>query len=217
MNKIKILLVEDHTILRKGIQSLLEEEQGIEVIGEAEDGIAAMKSVEKDQPDIVLLDISLPYLNGLEITRKITKHYPKIKVLILTMHKSDEYAFELLSAGAKGYIIKQAAPNQLISAIREVSNGFIFLSPEISRKVLLRVNKKRSLNEGKKDRSQLSGRETEILQLIAEEHSPRDIARLLFISIKTVENHRYNIMQKLNIHNIAGLTKYALEKRIIQL
>ena len=217
MNKIKILLVEDHTILRKGIQSLLEEEQGIEVIGEAEDGIAAMKSVEKDQPDIVLLDISLPYLNGLEITRKITKHYPKIKVLILTMHKSDEYAFELLSAGAKGYIIKQAAPNQLISAIREVSNGFIFLSPEISRKVLHRVNKKRSLNEGKKDRSQLSGRETEILQLIAEEHSPRDIARLLFISIKTVENHRYNIMQKLNIHNIAGLTKYALEKRIIQL
>ena len=121
MDKIKVLLVEDHTILRKGIKALLEKEFGIEVIGEAEDGIEAMKAVEKSQPDIVLLDISLPYLNGLEITRKISKRYPKIKVLILTMHKSEEYVNELLTAGAKGYIIKQAAPNELISAIRSVS------------------------------------------------------------------------------------------------
>ena len=217
MKKIRVLLVEDHTILRKGIKALLEEEQGIEVIGEAEDGIAAMKSVEKDQPDIVLLDISLPYLNGLEVTRKISRQYPEIKVIILTMHNSEEYVFELLSAGAKGYIIKQAAPNELISGIKEVSGGLIFLSPGISRKVADRINKKGSLNKDEKDRSQLSGRETEVLQLIAEGHSPRDIARILFISIKTVENHRYNMMQKLDIHNIAGLTKYAIEKRIIQL
>ncbi len=216
MKKIRVLLVEDHTILRKGIKALLDEEQEIEVIGEAEDGLAAMKSFEKDQPDIVLLDISLPYLNGLEVTRKISKQYPEIKVIILTMHNSEEYVFELLSAGAKGYIIKQAAPNELISGIKEVSRGFIFLSPGISRKVTDRINKKGSLNKEEKDRSQLSGRETEVLQLIAEGHSPRDIARLLFISIKTVENHRYNIMQKLDIHNIAGLTKYAIEKRIIQ-
>lgn len=217
MDKIKVLLVEDHTILRKGIKALLEKELGIEVIGEAEDGIEAMKAVEKSQPDIVLLDISLPYLNGLEITRKISKRYPKIKVLILTMHNSGEYVIELLSAGAKGYIIKQAAPNELISAIRSVSEGFIYLSPEISKKVAGRINIKGRLNKDKKDRLQLSERETEVLQLIVEEHSPRDIAGLLFISIKTVENHRYNIMKKLDIHSIAGLTKYALEKRIIQL
>lgn len=217
MDKIKVLLVEDHTILRKGIKALLEKEFGIEVIGEAEDGIEAMKAVEKSQPDIVLLDISLPYLNGLEITRKISKRYPKIKVLILTMHNSEEYVIELLTAGAKGYIIKQAAPNELISAIRSVSEGFIYLSPEISKKVAGRINIEGRLNKDKKDRLQLSERETEVLQLIVEEHSPRDIAGLLFISIKTVENHRYNIMKKLDIHSIAGLTKYALEKRIIQL
>ena len=217
MAKIKVLLVEDHTILREGIKALLEKEPGIEVIGEADDGIEAMKAVEKLQPDIVLLDITLPYLNGLEITRKISKRYPGIKVLILTMHNSEEYVIELLTAGAKGYIIKQAAPNELISAIRSVSEGFIFLSPEISKKVVGRINIKGRLNKDKKDRFQLSERETEVLQLIVEEHSPRDIAGLLFISIKTVENHRYNIMKKLDIHSIAGLTKYALEKRIIQL
>ena len=217
MNKIKVLLVEDHTILRKGIKALLEKETRIEVIGEAEDGIEAMKAIRKSQPDIVLLDISLPYLNGLEITRKILKHYPKIKVLILTMHSSEEYVNELLTAGAKGYIIKQAAPDELISAIRSVSEGFIYLSPEISKKVAGRTNLIGRLNKDKKDRLQLSERETEVLQLIVEEHSPRDIAGLLFISIKTVENHRYNIMKKLDIHSIAGLTKYALEKKIIQL
>ena len=217
MNRIKILLVEDHTILRKGIKALLEEEQGIEVIGEAEDGIAAMKAVDKDQPEIVLLDISLPYLNGLEITRKISKHYPGIKILILTMHNSDEYAFELLSAGAKGYLIKKAAPDELISAIKTVSEGFLYISPSISKKVIERINRTGRVKKPEKDGSKLSSRETEILQLIAEGHSPRDIARLLFISIKTVENHRYNIMQKLDIHNIAGLTKYAIEKRIIQI
>lgn len=217
MSNIRALLVEDHTILRKGLCSLLENEYGIEVIGEAENGREAIEKAENLLPDVVVLDISLPLLNGLEVTRQLKKRFPEIKILILTMHTSDEFVFEILNAGAKGYVIKKAAPNELVSAIHAVYLGQSFFSPEISKMMLDRMVEKGQLTDESDVNEILTEREREILQLVAEGHSSRTIAEMLFVSLKTVENHRANIMKKLDIENLAGLIKYAISKGIIQI
>jgi len=217
MSNIKVLLVEDHTILRKGLCSLLENEYGIEVIGEAENGREAIEKAENLLPDIVVLDISLPLLNGLEVTRQLKKRFPEIKILILTMHTSDEFVFEILNAGAKGYIVKKAAPNELVAAIHAVYLGQSFFSPEISKMMLDRMVEKGQLHDDSDVNEILTEREREILQLVAEGNSSRTIAEMLFLSLKTVENHRSNIMKKLDIDNLAGLIKYAISKGIIQI
>lgn len=217
MSNIRVLLVEDHTILRKGLCSLLENEYGIEVIGEAENGREAIEKAENLLPDVVVLDISLPLLNGLEVTRQLKKRFPEIKILILTMHTSDEFVFEILNAGAKGYVIKKAAPNELVSAIHAVYLGQSFFSPEISKMMLDRMVEKGQLTDESDVNEILTEREREILQLVAEGHSSRTIAEMLFVSLKTVENHRANIMKKLDIENLAGLIKYAISKGIIQI
>jgi two-component system response regulator NreC len=214
MNKIRVLLAEDHTIVRKGLRSILNGEADLEVIGEAEDGREAVRKVEQLLPDVVLMDITMPALNGLEATRQIKKRFPEVKVLILTMHSTEEYIFQILRAGASGYVLKQAAITELVSAIRAVYGGDSFLSPSISRKVIEEyVRKAETVAENSYDR--LTDREREVLQLIAEGHSSSEIAELLHISVKTVRAHRAHLMDKLDMHGTAELTQYAIHKGVI--
>ena len=215
MNKIRVLLAEDHTIVRKGLRSLLDGEAGIEVIGEAEDGREAVEKVGQLLPDVVLMDITMPSLNGLEATRQIKKRFPEVKVVILTMHANEEYIFQILRAGASGYLVKQAAPTELLSAIQAAYQGESFLSPSISRKVIEEYIQQAEATAEKDSYDQLTDREREVLQLIAEGHPNREIADLLHISVKTVETHRANLMDKLDVHSTAELTQYAIRKGVI--
>ena len=217
MNKITVIVAEDHTIVRKGICSLIEGESGIQVIGEASDGWEAIQQVEKLLPDIVLMDISMPHLNGLEATRQIKKLFPQVKVLALTMYTNDEYVSQILQAGASGYVVKQAAPAELISAIQAVQRGDSFLSPSVSRTVIEEYLKHTEQTSQPDNLSNLTDREREVLQLLAEGYSNRNIAEKLQVSIKTVGVHRTNLMDKLGIHNVTDLVKYALRKGIIRL
>lgn len=215
MSKIRVLLAEDHTIVRKGLRSLLDGDMGIEVIEEAEDGREALEKVQRLLPDVVLMDISMPALNGMEATRQIKKQFPDVKVLILTMHATEEYIFQILRAGASGYVVKQGTPTELVSAIQAVHRGESFLSPSISRKVIEEYIRQAEAMAEKDSYDRLTNREREILQLIAEGHSTREIAELLHISVKTVETHRTHLMDKLDIYSTARLTQYAIRKGVI--
>jgi two-component system response regulator NreC len=214
MGKIKVLVVDDHTILRQGIKALLDNQEGIEVIGEAKDGREALSIIEETLPDVILMDIAMPGLNGLEATRRIKKKFPRMKVLVLTMYTNEEYIFQILNAGANGYLVKETAFQDLISAIKAVYKNEAFMSPSISKKVINSYIKKAQDDEAKTCEV-LTTREREILQLIAEGNSSKKIAELLFISPKTVETHRTHIMDKLNIHNRTGLIKYAIRKGMV--
>lgn len=214
MGKIKVLVADDHTILRQGIKALLDNQEGIEVIGEAKDGREALAIIEETLPDVVLMDIAMPGLNGLEATRRIKKKFPRMKVLVLTMYTNEEYIFQILNAGANGYLVKETAFQDLISAIKAVYKNEAFMSPSISKKVINSYIK-RAQNDEQETCEILTTREREILQLIAEGNSSKKIAELLFISPKTVETHRTHIMDKLNIHNRTGLVKYAIRKGIV--
>jgi len=215
MNPIEVLLVEDHTIVRKGLCSLLGDTEGVEIIGEAENGREAVRLVEAHRPDVVVMDISMPVLNGLEATKQIKKRFPSTKVLILTMHVNEEYIFEIIKAGASGYIVKMAVPEELVLAIRAVAKGEKFFSPSVSTIIVDALFIKGIQENGNLSYPRLTRREREVLQLIAEGHSNRKIAEMLFISIKTVETHRCHIMKKLDLHSAAELTRYAIQKGII--
>ena len=217
MSPIKVLLAEDHTIVRKGIRALLHAVTDIEVVGEAEDGREAVEKVGQLLPDIVLMDNTMPILNGLEATRQIKKQFPKIMVLILTIHTDEEYIFQILQAGESGYLIKKTAPKELVSAIEAVYRGDSFLSPSISRKVIEEYL--RHMEEAKKpdNYTQLTDREREVLQLIVEGFSNKEIAEHLHLSVTTIGNHRLNLMEKLDLHNVSDLTKYAIRKGITSL
>lgn len=217
METIKVLLAEDHTIVRKGIYSLLADASNIEVVGEAEDGREAIEKVEKLMPDVVLMDITMPNLNGLEATRQIKKQHPEVNVLILTMYTNEEYIFQVLHAGASGYLVKQSAPSELLSAIEAVYRGDTFLSPAISNKIVEAYLRQGDGPVVGSRYDTLTPREREILQLITEGYSNRDVAERLTISVKTVGVHRNNLMEKLDIHNTTDLVKYAIRKGIISL
>jgi DNA-binding NarL/FixJ family response regulator len=217
MNKITVLLADDHTVLRQGLRSLLLAESDMEVVGEAENGRQAVQMVKKIRPDVVVMDIAMPELNGLEATRQIMKDTPSIKVLILSSYSDDEYVHQLTKAGASGYLIKQTAANDLILAIREATKGNAFFSPSISKR--LRDRYREAFLNGKPVKEggeQLTSRELEVLQLVAEGKVNKQIAAELCLSIKTVEKHRQTVMDKLNIHHVAGLTRYAISKGIIE-
>jgi two-component system response regulator NreC len=209
---IKVLLVEDHTIVRKGLRSLLDGEADIQVVGEAEDGQQAVEKAQLLLPDVVLMDITMPVLNGLEATRQIKSLHPRIKVVVLTVHSTREYVFQILQAGGSGYVLKQAAVSELIQAIRAVYQGDSFLSPSISRQVVDEYGRRAAAMEDKYDK--LTAREREVLQMVAEGRTNRQIAGLMHVTIKTVEAHRSSLMNKLDLHSIAELTKYALRKGI---
>ena len=215
MNKIRVILAEDHAIVRQGLRSLLEQSENIEVIAEAEDGREAVNKTEQLKPDIVLMDISMPILNGIEATRQIKKKFPDIKVLILTMHTTEEYISQILHAGASGYLVKKSAHYELLSAIKAIQKGHSYLSPLVSKKVVDEYLQK-TKEDIKQDRyEKLTTREREVLQLIAEGKANKEIADLLFLSIKTVETHKAHLMEKLNLHTTTDLIKYAIQKGII--
>jgi DNA-binding NarL/FixJ family response regulator len=212
MGSIRVLLADDHTLVRKGLRSLLEKENGIEVVDEAENGAETLKKIEQAPPDVVVMDIGMPVLNGIETTRRIKKRYPEVKVLVLTMHAVDEYIMEILNAGASGYVLKKSAPSELITAIRTVHEGGSFLSPSICIKVVEEVRRKSGGDRKPAGYDSLTDREHEVLQLIAEGKTVREIAETLFISPKTVEVHRSNLMQKLGLRNTAEIVRYLLQK-----
>lgn len=216
MKKIGVLLVDDHTVVRQGLRALLNSEQDIEVLGEAENGRQAVMAARKTPPDIVVMDVAMPLLNGLEATRQILKAVPTARILVLTSYGDDECVAQLMQAGASGYLIKQTAANELLKAIREVHRGNAFFSPAIAKR--LRDQCREVFTSGRPARkaSELTSREAEVLQLIAEGFSNKQIAGELTISIKTVEKHRQQVMNKLNIHDVAGLTRYAISKGMVE-
>ncbi|HSF57872.1 MAG TPA: response regulator transcription factor [Candidatus Binatia bacterium] len=216
MKTVKILIADDHQILREGLKSLLEKQPGFAVVAEAEDGFSAIDGVKKHKPDIAILDIGMPDLNGIEVTRKIRSETAETRVIALSMHADRRFVMGILEAGAKGYLLKDSAFAELVTAVAAVAKGKTYLSPSIAETVV-----KSSLE--KSDRGEqgssvlLSGREREVLQLVAEGKSTKEIAFKLFVSAKTVETHRKQIMDKLNIRTVAGLTKYAIREGLTSL
>jgi DNA-binding NarL/FixJ family response regulator len=218
MKAITVLLAEDHTIVREGLGILMGLDKGLEVIAEAENGRQAVDLTRKLRPDVVLMDIAMPLLNGLEATRQILRSVPTTKVLILSAHSDDAYVKQALAYGAAGFLVKQTASNSLSKAIREVQRGMSFFSPSINRRLALHQKKAHESGalQPNPKATLLSPREMEVLQLIAEGKTNKETAWELSISVKTVEKHRHSLMEKLNIHETAGLTRHAIETGIIE-
>jgi DNA-binding NarL/FixJ family response regulator len=217
MKRITVLLAEDHTIVREGFRKMLELEDDLEVVGEAQDGRQAVAMIKKLRPDVVLMDIAMPLLNGLEATRQVLKVLPTTKVLILSAHSDDAYVKNATEFGAVGFLLKQTSSHDVCRAIREVQNGKTFFSPSISRR-RDRLHPQSSGRTGRltKKAVQLTSREMEVLQLIAEGKANKETAAELGIGMKTVEKHREHLMEKLDIHDTAGLTRYAISAGIIE-
>ncbi len=214
---IRVLLVDDHTILREGVRALLADEPQIVVVGEAGDGRAALDKVEAVHPDVVLMDMVMPTMNGLDATRELKARHPGIKVLILSMYDDEEYVQQVIQAGASGYVLKGVAGSELVQAIREVAAGASFLHPAVAAKLIQDYVRRVQAGDDSERRELLSPREREVLKLIAEGNSNPQIAGILCLSPKTVENHRTNIMRKLDVHDVTGLVKYALKSGLIEL
>jgi DNA-binding NarL/FixJ family response regulator len=217
MNRITVLLAEDHRVVREGFRSLLEHEGDIEVVGEAATGREAVQLTRKLKPAVVVMDIAMPLLNGLEATRQIRKDFPVTKVLILSAHSDDAYVEQVATLGAAGYLLKQTSSHILAMAIREVQKGKTFFSPAVAKRLKAqnRDHPKRAAR-GQKKTNRLSSREIEVLQLIAEGKPNKQVAAELGVSFKTVDKHRQNLMTKLDIHDVAGLTRYAISEGIIE-
>lgn len=214
--KIRVLIADDHTILREGIRSLLEREPDIEVVGEAADGAEAVAKVDQLRPDAVLLDVGMPNMNGIEATRRIKAKHPDICVLILSMHDDEEYVRPLMQSGASGYVLKRSATTDLVVALRAAVRGHTVLAPELARSAF-GSERPQAAPAKAETYDNLTQREVEVLRLIAEGLTNQEIADKLVISVKTVQAHRANIMEKLDLHDAVELTKYAIRKGIIQL
>ncbi len=212
----RILIAEDHTILREGLRALLSAEPDFEVVGEAADGRDAIQGVQDMNPDLVLMDLSMPRMNGLEAIRELKKQNPDTKVVALTVHKTEEFIIATLKAGAEGYVLKDATNAELVSAIRNVFQGKRYLSPGVSQTVIEGYLDARNISETKSAGDVLTKREREILKLIAEGYKNREIAEDLCISPKTVEKHRSNLMKKLDLHSASALTAYAIERGLVE-
>jgi DNA-binding NarL/FixJ family response regulator len=215
MAKIRVLVTDDHAIVRDGICALLALTGDIEAVGEATNGREALELVRKLAPDVVIMDIAMPLMDGLEATRRIHKESPQTKVIVLTQYEDREYVLPVIEAGASGFVSKTAASSELTSAIRSVYHGDSFLSPSIARLLVEDYRHMAKVGRSQDMSEQLTNREREILKLLAEGYSTHEIARMLVISPKTVERHKTNLMAKLDIHNRLDLFKYALRKGII--
>jgi two-component system response regulator NreC len=214
MSKIRLLLVDDHQIVRAGLRMLFQAEADMEIVGEVSSGDEAIQAVHDLKPDVVLMDVVMPGMSGMEATRRIKETSPEVAVLALTMHEDEQYFFEMLNAGASGYVPKRAAPDDLVSAIRVASQGNVFLYPTMA-KLLVKDFLQRSEAGTAPPSEELTAREREVLTCIAEGMTNREIAETLVISAKTVDRHRENIMRKLNLHNRVELVKYAIEQGLI--
>jgi DNA-binding NarL/FixJ family response regulator len=214
-NKLQIVLADDHSILREGLRALLSADPNFEIVGEAGNGREAVRCVEKLGPGLLLMDLSMPRMSGMDAISEIKKRYPETKIIALTVHKTEEYLLSTLQAGVDGYVLKDATHDELVMAIHSVMAGKPYLSPGISDKVIegYLEGKENSLSVSSWQR--LSQREREVLKLIAEGYKNKEIAEDLCISLKTVEKHRANLMKKLDLHNAAGLTVYAVERGLV--
>jgi two-component system, NarL family, response regulator NreC len=212
---IRILLADDHGIVRQGLRFLLERQPGMEVVGEASDGREAVQMAEAVRPDVVIMDIAMPLLNGIEATAQMLKHDPRIGVIILSMHSDEDYLVSALNAGAKGYLLKESAEVDLVKAIQSVARGTPFFSPEVAQTMMedhVRFLRQRNLEDSYE---LLTEREKEVIHLLAEGKSNKEVATILNVSVYTVETHRMHLMQKLNLHNTAEIVLYAVRKKII--
>jgi DNA-binding NarL/FixJ family response regulator len=210
MNRHRVLIADDHALVRAGLRALLDRMPNVEVVGEAEHGAEAVKLAAQLRPDVVLMDVSMPILNGIEATRRTVKLRPRPRVLMMSMHEDTEYVRKALSAGASGYLMKTAPRRELELALAAVIRGEIWISPSIARTVVDDIGRRAPQVD------ELTPRQREILQLIAEGHTTKQIARRLHIGVKTVETHRAQLMERLDIHNIAGLVRYAIRSGIIR-
>jgi DNA-binding NarL/FixJ family response regulator len=213
--KVRIVIAEDHTILREGLRSLLSSNPIFEIVGEAEDGREAIRCVEKFKPDLILTDLSMPRMNGMEAIKEIKKESPATKVLVLTVHRAEEYILATFRAGADGYILKDSTHSELVMAVKKVLSGKHYISPGISEKVIEGYLEGKKTLKSRTSWETLTQREREILKLIAEGYKNKQIADDLCISVKTVEKHRANLMEKLDLHNIQGLTTFAIERGLV--
>jgi DNA-binding NarL/FixJ family response regulator len=213
--KKRIVIAEDHTILRQGLKALLSSNDNLEVVGEAEDGLEALRCVEKQKPDLLLLDLNMPRMDGISVIKEVKKRHPETKIIVLTMHKQEEYILEAFRSGAEGYCLKVSSHEELIMAIKAVLSDKFYVSPEISEKVL------EGFLEGQKGIKKISSwdsltqREREVLKLVGEGYQNKEISDYLCISVKTVEKHRANIMEKLDLHSASALTAYAIGKGLV--
>jgi DNA-binding NarL/FixJ family response regulator len=213
MSDVRLLLVDDHWLVRASLKSLLDDFKGVEVVAEASNGREALEQIAQHRPDLILMDISMPELNGVEATRRIVDQHPDTRVIVLSMHASEEHVLRALRAGASGYVLKGSAPRELELAIDAVARGQLFLSPAISRHIIeIYLNR---TAEKSSALDQLTPRQREILQLIAEGHSSKQIAQMLDTSVKTIESHRASLMERLDIHDIAGLVRYAVRNGLV--
>ena len=213
MSAVRVLLAEDHRLVRAGIRELLHALDGVQVVAEAGDGREALQLIQEHQPDIVVLDIAMPGLNGLETASRVAKEFPRVRLIMLSMHASQEYVAQALRAGAAAYLLKDAAVDELELALRAVTRGETYLSSAVSKHVIASY-----LGRGKDGTSpfaDLTARQREILQLIAEGHSTKEIAHTLNVSVKTIEAHRAQLMNRLDIHDIAGLVRYAIREGLV--
>jgi DNA-binding NarL/FixJ family response regulator len=217
MKRIPVLLAEDHTLVRQGLRLLIEADGDIEIVGEAKTGREAVQMNSALRPEVIVMDIAMPLLNGLQATQQILKTVPTTKILILSAHSDPEYVEQVVKAGASGYLIKQSSGEVVAKAIRELHNGKTFFTQSIAKRLKDGYQKSdNGIGLQKKTSTELTSREAELLQLIAEGHVNKQIASELNISIKTVEKHRQHLMEKLNIHDIAGLTRFAIASGIIE-
>jgi len=214
--KVRIVLAEDHTILREGLRALLSADTKFEIVGEAADGRQAVRAVEKLGPDLVMMDLSMPRMTGMDAIREIKKRYPATKIIALTVHKTEEYLRTTLQAGANAYVLKDATRDELLMAIENVLQGKTYLSPGVSQKVIEGYLEGKESSLPGSTLGLLSPREREVLKLIAEGYKNKEIAADLCISLKTVEKHRANLMKKLDLHNAAALTAYAIEQGLVE-
>jgi two-component system response regulator NreC len=217
MDKIKVLIADDHAIVRDGLRALLSSQDDIDLVGEAVDGNEAVSKTRELQPQVVLMDITMPGLNGLDATREIKKTFPDSRILVLTMHESDEYFFKMLDAGASGYFVKGGSTPDLLNAIHTVSQGDVFLYPSMAKKLLSEYLKRDKGTPEKEASDGLTAREMEIIKLVAGGYTNQEIANSLVLSATTVQTHRAHIMAKLGLHSRTELVRYALKKGYITL
>jgi DNA-binding NarL/FixJ family response regulator len=213
--KKKVAIAEDHQLFREGLKSMLSKRDDLEIVGEAQDGLEAIRCVKRNQPDLLLLDLSMPRLSGISVIKDVKSQFPKIKILALTIHESDQYVLEAFEAGADGYCIKDASRDELMVAIDSVLEGKTYISPGIADNVMEGYLEESKRLKTKTDWDTVTQREREVLKLLAEGHLNKEIAEFLHISVKTVEKHRANIMNKLDLHNASALTAYAIEKGLV--